>query len=108
LPAIKDWTLTGTKSGQRCLALSRQRRASNIGGMIYLQRSFEFPISLPSFDGTRHRAMSLRCGLNGGLPIGMMLAARQFDESFVYRQARARTGGSHERSARLHRGHAEV
>src|ERR1700722_734154 len=76
--------------------------------MIYLQRSFELPINFPSFDGTRHRAMSLRGGLNGGLPIGMMLVAKRFDESFVYRQTRARTGDGHERSARLHRGHAEV
>ena len=56
---------------------------------LYLQRSFEFLVNTPSFDVTHHPAMTLPCGLSDGLPIGMMLVAKHFDESSIYRAAHA-------------------
>jgi amidase len=41
------------------------------------------------FDATGHPALSVPCGLSDGLPIGMMLVGRHFDESTIYRAAAA-------------------
>jgi amidase len=41
------------------------------------------------FDCTHHPAMSLPCGMVGGLPVGMMLVAKAFDEETIYRAAAA-------------------
>jgi amidase len=41
------------------------------------------------FDYTHHPAMSVPCGMSDGLPIGMMLVGRHFEESTIYRAARA-------------------
>ncbi len=41
------------------------------------------------FDYTHHPAMSIPCGTSDGLPIGMMLVGRHFEESTIYRAARA-------------------
>jgi amidase len=41
------------------------------------------------FDISGHPAMSVPCGLRDGLPIGMMLVGRYFDEATIYRAAHA-------------------
>lgn len=41
------------------------------------------------FDVTGHPAMSVPCGMRDGLPIGMMLIGRHFDEPTIYRAAHA-------------------
>lgn len=41
------------------------------------------------FDVTGHPALSLPCGLREGLPVGMMLVGRPFDEATLYRVAHA-------------------
>jgi amidase len=41
------------------------------------------------FDVTGHPAMSIPCGLRDGLPVGMMLVGRHFDEPTIYRAAHA-------------------
>ena len=41
------------------------------------------------FDLTHHPAMSIPCGMSGGLPIGLMLVGRHFEESAIYRAAYA-------------------
>jgi amidase len=41
------------------------------------------------FDVTGHPAMSIPCGLRDGLPVGMMLVAKHFDEPAIYRAAHA-------------------
>ena len=41
------------------------------------------------FDATGHPAMSVPCGLSEGLPIGMMLIAKHWDEPTIYRVAHA-------------------
>ena len=40
-----------------------------------------------AFDNTHHPAMSVPCGVSEGLPVGMMLVGRHFDESTIYRAA---------------------
>jgi amidase len=52
-----------------------------------LQRGFEMLANTPQFDCTHHPAMSLPCGLVDGLPVGLMLVARSFEEETIYRAA---------------------
>jgi amidase len=42
-----------------------------------------------AFNNTHHPAMSIPCGMSDGLPVGMMLIARHFEESTIYRAAQA-------------------
>jgi amidase len=41
------------------------------------------------FNVTHHPAMSVPCGMADGLPVGMMLVGRHFDEPAIYRLAHA-------------------
>jgi len=41
------------------------------------------------FDATGHPAISVPCGLSDGLPVGMMLVGRHFDDATVLRAAHA-------------------
>jgi amidase len=41
------------------------------------------------FDLTGHPAISIPCGEVDGLPVGMMLVGRHFDEATIYRAAHA-------------------
>lgn len=41
------------------------------------------------FDNTHHPAMSVPCGTSDGLPVGMMLVGRHYEESTIYRAAHA-------------------
>ena len=41
------------------------------------------------FNVTGHPALSLPCGLSDGLPIGLMLVGKHFDESTLYTAAHA-------------------
>ena len=54
-----------------------------------LQRAFEMLAKTAQFDCTHHPAMSLPCGMVDGLPVGMMLVAKAFDEEMIYRAAAA-------------------
>ncbi|MBI1214024.1 MAG: amidase [Alphaproteobacteria bacterium] len=45
--------------------------------------------STSPFDITHHPAMSVPCGMIDGLPVGMMLVGRHFDEPTIYRAAYA-------------------
>jgi amidase len=54
-----------------------------------LQRGFEMLANTAQFDCTHHPAMSLPCGLVDGLPVGMMVVAKAFDEETIYRAAAA-------------------
>jgi amidase len=56
---------------------------------LILQRGFEMLANTAQFDCTHHPAMSLPCGLVDGLPVGMMLVAKAFDEETIYRAAAA-------------------
>ena len=54
-----------------------------------LARSFEVLPNTAPFDATHHPAMSLPCGMIDGLPVGLMLVGRHFDEMTIYRAAHA-------------------
>ncbi len=58
-----------------------------------LQRAFEMVPNTAPFDCTHHPAMSLPCGMVDGLPVGMMLVGRMFDEETIYRAAAAFEAG---------------
>ena len=55
----------------------------------YVQRAFEMILNTAPFDISHHPAMSIPCGMSDGLPIGLMLAGRHFDEMTIYRAAHA-------------------
>lgn len=54
---------------------------------LYIQRSFEMVPNTAPFNLTGHPAMSVPCGLSEGLPVGMMLVGRYWDELTIYRAA---------------------
>ena len=58
-----------------------------------IQRGFEMLPNTAPFDATHHPAMSLPCGLVDGLPVGLMLVGRMFDEETIYRAAAAFEAG---------------
>jgi amidase len=57
--------------------------------MEVIQRAFEMLSNTAPFDVTGHPALSVPCGLSDGLPAGMMLVAKHFDEVAIYRAASA-------------------
>jgi len=56
---------------------------------LQVQRAFEMTNNTCPFDISHHPAMSVPCGLIDGLPIGMMLVGKHFDEPTIYRVAHA-------------------
>lgn len=52
-------------------------------------RAFEMITNTAPFDMTHHPAMTLPCGLVEGLPVGLMLVGKHFDEPMIYRAAYA-------------------
>jgi amidase len=54
-----------------------------------LQRAFEVLPNTAPFDCTHHPAMSLPCGFADGLPVGLQLIGKLYDESAIYRAAAA-------------------
>ena len=56
---------------------------------LWCQRAFEMLNNTAPFDVTGHPAMAIPCGMSDGLPVSMMLVARRFDESTIYRAAGA-------------------
>src|SRR5579883_1609143 len=65
-----------------------------------LDSAFGMLANTAQFDCTHHPAMSLPCGLVDGLPVGMMLVAKHFDEATIYRAAAAFERGVEWRSLR--------
>lgn len=56
---------------------------------LWVQRAFEMLPNTSPFDVTGHPAMSIPCGMSDGLPIGLQLIGRRYDESTIYRAAGA-------------------
>jgi amidase len=56
---------------------------------LYFQRAWEMLLNTSPFDVTGHPALQVPCGMSEGLPIGMMLIGRHFDETNLYRAASA-------------------
>ena len=63
--------------------------ASRCAARAVYPRAFEMITNTAPFDATGHPAMSVPCGCAEGLPVGMMLVARHWDESSIYRAAHA-------------------
>jgi amidase len=59
---------------------------------LYIQRAFEMVPNTAPFNASGHPAMSLPCGMSDGLPIGLMLIGKYYDESVIYRAAAAFEG----------------
>ncbi|HEX2634859.1 MAG TPA: amidase [Bradyrhizobium sp.] len=60
---------------------------------LYIQRAFEMVPNTAPFDATGHPAMTVPCGMSEGLPIGLMLIGKHYDESTIYRAAAAFEAG---------------
>jgi amidase len=58
-----------------------------------LARAFEMLPNTSPFDCTHHPAMSIPCGFADGLPVGMQLVGKMYDESTIYRAAAAFEAG---------------
>ena len=56
---------------------------------LWCQRAFEMLPNTAPFDVSGHPAMSVPCGMSDGLPVGMMLVGRRYEESTIYRAAGA-------------------
>ena len=56
---------------------------------LYLQRAFEMIGNTAPFDVTGHPSMTIPCGLSEGLPIGLMLTGKSYDEETIYAAAAA-------------------
>ena len=56
---------------------------------LYIQRAFEMIANTSPFDITGHPSMSIPCGLSDGLPVGLMLTGKHYDEATIYRAAHA-------------------
>ena len=54
-----------------------------------IQRAFEMLPNTAPFDCSHHPAMSVPCGMADGLPVGMMLVGKPYDETMIYRAAAA-------------------
>jgi amidase len=55
---------------------------------LFVRSSETTPNTMP-FDATHHPAISVPCGEVDGLPVGMMLVGRHWDEATLYRAAYA-------------------
>ncbi len=54
-----------------------------------IQRAHDNFANPPAFDVTGHPALSIPCGLSDGLPVGLMLVGKHYDETTIYRAAHA-------------------
>jgi len=62
---------------------------SNAPIKLIVQRALEMLGNTCPLDVTGHPAMSVPCGMSNGLPIGMQLVAKHWEESTIYRAAHA-------------------
>ncbi len=56
---------------------------------LWCHRAFEMLGNTAPFDVTGHPAMSIPCGMSDGLPVGLQIIGRRYDESTIYRAASA-------------------
>ncbi len=54
---------------------------------LYFQRALEMIGNTCPFDLSHHPAMNVPCGMVDGLPVGLMLAGKHFDEPSIYKAA---------------------
>lgn len=56
---------------------------------LYVRRALEMIGNTCPFDITHHPAMTVPCGTVDGLPIGLMIVGKHFDEMMIYRVGHA-------------------
>jgi amidase len=56
---------------------------------LWIERAFEILPNTAPFDVTGHPSMSVPCGMSQGLPVGLMLTGRRYEEGTIYRAAGA-------------------
>ena len=56
---------------------------------VVTENAFTPLANTSAFNSTHHPALSLPCGKSNGLPVGMMLVGRHFDEALLYQVAHA-------------------
>jgi amidase len=56
---------------------------------VVLDAAFSPVMNTSPFNATHHPAMSIPCGMSQGLPVGLMLVGRHYEESTIYRAAHA-------------------
>ena len=56
---------------------------------LNIQRAHEMFANTAVFDITGHPAITVPCGLSEGLPVGLMIVGKHFDETAVYKTAYA-------------------
>ena len=56
---------------------------------LTFQRAWEMLANTAPFNVTGHPALQVPCGASDGLPVGMMLIGRHYDEATLYRAASA-------------------
>jgi amidase len=66
----------------------------------YLLRGFEMISNCAPFDVSGHPALTMPCGLSEGLPAGLMLVGKQFDELSLYKLGSAWESGAEWKSIR--------
>jgi amidase len=59
------------------------------GVVEWCRRATEMFANTCPFDVTHHPALSMPCGMSDGLPVGLMLVGRHYDEATLYRVGRA-------------------
>ena len=52
-----------------------------------VSKALEMAVNTPAADLTGHPSLSLKCGDVDGLPVGLMLTGRFFEERKIYRAA---------------------
>ena len=56
------------------------------------EKAVETIVNTAPFNLTGHPALSMPCGAVDGLPVGVMLVGRHFEEKTIYRAAQALEG----------------
>jgi amidase len=69
--------------------LPPRRPSANAAREEVASTAFGMTINTSAFNATGHPSMSLPCGWLDGLPVGLMLTGRRFDERLLYRAASA-------------------
>jgi amidase len=68
---------------------ARPLPAADAGLIEKVARSMESVANTCPFDVTGHPALNVPCGLSDGLPVGMMLVGRHWDDATVLRAGHA-------------------
>ena len=55
----------------------------------YITNAFELVVNTSPFDVSGHPALTINAGFSDGLPVGMMIVGRRFDEATVLNVAYA-------------------